>query len=89
MRALMRHSLATLRNPRLIGLHLVLNAILLVAASLWLLIPEAHVWQLILAGVSGLLILLVFLWLHSGTLAYAAEPAPEKFWHAFSIKLTC
>lgn len=87
MRALVLHSLAPLRNPRLIALHLVLNALLLIAASLWLLIPEAHIWQLIFAGVSALVILFAFIWLHAGTLVYATEPAPEKFRAAFSIKV--
>jgi len=73
-----------LRNPRLVALHLVGNAVLLTAASMWLLIPEAHVWQLLFAAISALLIVLVFLWIHSGTLAYGAEPVREKFREAFS-----
>jgi hypothetical protein len=87
MRALIDHSLATVRNPRLIALHLVLNAVLLISASFWLLIPEAHIWQLLFAGASALLILFASVWLHSGTLVYAAEPAPEKLRDAFSIKI--
>jgi hypothetical protein len=87
MRALLRHSLAPLRNPRLIVLHLVLNAVLLIAASFWLLIPETHIWQLLFAAVSASLILVLFVWLHAGTLAYAAEPVPERFRGAFSIKM--
>jgi hypothetical protein len=72
-----------LRNPRLVVLHLVGNAVLLAAASMWLLIPEAHVWQLVAAAFSALLMILMFLWIHSGTFAYAAEPAREKFRGAF------
>jgi hypothetical protein len=87
MRDLLGHFVAMLRNPKLVALHFVVNAALLTAASFWLLIPEAHVWQLLLAAFSALLILFVFLWLHSGTLAYAADPAPEKFRAAFSIKI--
>lgn len=87
MRDLLRHSVAMLRNPKLVALHLVVNAALLTAAIFWLLIPEAHVWQLVFAAFSALLILFVFLWLHSGTLAYSADPAPEKFRNAFSVKI--
>ena len=78
MRDLVRHSIAMLRNPRLILLHIVGNAVVLVAASFWLLIPEEHVWQLLGAGISSLSIVFVFLWIHSGTLAYAAEPVREN-----------
>lgn len=84
MREPLRHSIILLRNPRLVLLHLVINAAVLVAASFWMLIPDAHVWELLLAGLSALAILFFFLWLHSGTLAYAADPVPEKFRDAFS-----
>ena len=87
MRSALRHAASALRNPRLVALHLFVNAILLASASFWLLIPEEHVWQLLFAGFSALLILLIFLWLHSGTLVYAADPNPAKFRDAFSIKL--
>jgi hypothetical protein len=88
MRPLLRHAVAMLRNPRVVGLHLILNAALLVAASFWLLIPEEHVWQLLFAAFSALLMVVVFLWLHSGTLAYAADPVPASFRSAFSIKIS-
>jgi hypothetical protein len=88
MRDLLRHSLAMLRSLRLVGLHLVLNALLLVSASFWLLIPEEHVWQLIFAALSALLIVLIFLWLHSGTLVYGANPAPAEFRAAFRVRLS-
>ena len=87
MRNLFGHSLAMLRNPRLIALHLVGNAVLLTAATMWLLIPEAYVWQLFFAALSAVLMILMFLWIHSGTLAYAAEPAPEKFRESFTPKI--
>jgi len=67
MLALLRHSLAMLRNIKLVALHLVVNAVLLVSASFWLLIPEAHIWQLLFAALSALLIAVMFLWLHGGT----------------------
>jgi hypothetical protein len=87
MRAMLRHAVAMLRNPRLVALQLFVNAILLVSASFWLLIPEEHVWQLLFAGFSALLILFVFLWLHCGTLVYASNPDPVEFRDAFSIKI--
>jgi len=87
MRELSRHSLAMLRSPRLILLHLVGNVVLLIAASFWLLIPDAHVWQLLLAGLSALVILFTFVWIHAGTFAFAIEPLPEKFGDAFSVKM--
>ena len=87
MRTLFRHSLAMLQSGRLIGLHLAGNAVLLVTASLWLLIPEQHVWQLLCAAVLAVLLLVLFSWIHSGTLVYAAEPAAETFRPAFRLRL--
>lgn len=79
MRELLNHSLTMLRNLKLVALHLVVMVVLMVSASLWLLIPEAHVWQLTLAGLAALLLVVVFLWLESGVLAYGADPKPENF----------
>ena len=87
MLALLRHALAMLRNLKLVALHLVVNAALLTCASFWLLIPEARVWQLFFAGLSALLIVFVFLWIHSGTLAYAVNPVKENVRPAFAIKI--
>ncbi|ABF39932.1 hypothetical protein Acid345_0929 [Candidatus Koribacter versatilis Ellin345] len=80
---MIRNAIAILRSGRVLGLHLVGNALLLVAASLWLLLPEAHVWQLIITGVCALAILFLALWLHTSTLEYAANPGPENFRIAF------
>lgn len=85
MRSLISSAVAPLRSLRLIAMHLVLNVALIAAATYWLLIPEAHVWQLLLSALSALLILSAFLWLHSGTLVYAVN---RDFHAAFSIKLT-
>ena len=87
MLALLRHVLAMLRNLKLVALHVVANAVILVSASFWLLIPEARIWQLLFATLSALLILVVFLWLHSGTLAYAVNPTKENFRGSFVIKI--
>ena len=86
MLALLRHALAMLRNVKLVALHLVVNAVIMVSASFWLLIPEAHVWQLLFAVFSALLIVIVSLWLHSGTLVYAVNPVKENFAASFTIK---
>lgn len=87
MRALLRHCLSLILNVRLVALHLVVNAALIASATFWLLIPEAHVWQLLFAALSALAMICVFLWLHSGTLAYATEPNPQSLRSAFSINL--
>ena len=87
MRKALSHSFAMLRDLRLFALHLVGNAVLLVCGALWLLIPEAHVWQLLFAAVSALLIMAFFLWIHSGTMAYAIAPAQENLRASFSIKV--
>ena len=87
MLVLLRHSLAMLRNIKLVVLHLVVNAVLLVSASFWLLIPEAHIWQLLFAALSALLIAVMFLWLHSGTFVYALAPRKENFRFSFAIKI--
>jgi len=86
MLALLRHALAMLRNVKLVALHLVVNAVILVSASFWLLIPEAHIWQLLFAVLCLLLIGGVSLWLHSATLAYAVNPVKENFRVSFTIK---
>jgi hypothetical protein len=83
MRDLIRNAMAMLRSGRLVALHLVGNAVLLIAAVLWLLIGEAHVTQLVFAVAAGLAILFLLLWLHSGTFAYSANPQPENFRAAF------
>jgi hypothetical protein len=87
MLALLRHTLAMLRNIKLVALHLVVNAVILISASFWLLIPEAHIWQLLFTMLSALLIVAVSLWLHSGTLTYAVNPVKENFGASFAIKL--
>ena len=83
MRALLRSAVAPLADWRLVVLHLGGNALLLFAAALWLLIPEAHAWQLVLSALSGLAILFAFAWLHCGTLANGLAPAKETFGQDF------
>jgi len=74
MRNLFRSAVAPLFDWRLVSLHLAGNALLFAAVTLWLLIPEAHAWQLLLSAITGLLILFAFAWLHCGTLAHGLTP---------------
>jgi hypothetical protein len=74
MRELFRASLRPLRNVGLVLLHLVGNAALVVGAALWLLIPDERTWQLVATAVAGLIMVFLFSWVHSGTLAFVAEP---------------
>jgi hypothetical protein len=79
----MMRVLAMFRSKRLVGLHLAGNAVLLAGAGLWLLLPDARAWQLLLTVLTALLLVACFAWLHSGTLAYAANPEPGAFAAAF------
>jgi hypothetical protein len=83
MSALIRQAVSPLRSLRVVAMHLILNAVLIAAASYWLLIPDAHVWQLVFSVASALTIVCAFLWLHSGTLIYAAK---QDFKDSFSIR---
>jgi hypothetical protein len=78
MRALIRWAVAPLSDWRLLALHLAGNALLLSAATLWLLIPEVHAWQLLFTALIGIAILSAFAWLHCGTLAHGLTPVPEN-----------
>ena len=77
MRDLVKSAFSLLSDARLDALQLAGNALLLAAAALWLLIPEARVSQLVFAAVSALSILFLFAWLHCGTLAHGVTPAHE------------
>lgn len=76
MRDLIRSAVTRLYDWRLDVLHLAGNAVLFAAAALWLLIPEARIWQLVFAAISGLCIVFAFASLHSGTLAHGLTPSP-------------
>ncbi len=80
---MIRNAIAMLRSGRVVALHLVGNGVLLAAASLWLLLPEAHMWQLAITVVAALGLLFLALWLHTSTFEYAADPEPENFRAAF------
>lgn len=59
-------------------LQVLLNPVLLVAAALWLNIPEAHVWQLLLSAIMVLIVALAWVWLQAGSLAYFALTEKER-----------
>lgn len=87
MRALIDSAIAMLRNAKLVVLHLAGNIVLLLAATLWLLIPEAHIWQLIATFILGVAILFCALWLHCGTLAFGHNPTRGELCDGFRRSL--
>lgn len=73
-----REILSALWNSKRVwAIHLVVNAMLMVAFFSWTRIPEATRWQFTLTVVSGLLIVFVTLSLHSATFDYF-QPSSEK-----------
>jgi hypothetical protein len=46
------------------------NAALLAAVYFWLLLPDAHGWQVALSGLLAVIIIFLGLWLRTGTFAY-------------------
>jgi hypothetical protein len=61
------------KSNRVWLLQFLFNPILMALAALWLLIPEARAWQVILTMVAVLLLVIFFLWLHASTFAYFAN----------------
>ena len=67
-------------------LNLVCNAALLAAAYFWLLIPDAHGWQVAVSGVAALVVIFCGVWLRAGTFAYcrlAEYRDTGTLWRAF------
>ena len=87
MHALIRSAVAALSDWRLLALHLAGNALLLAAATLWLLIPEAHAWQLLVTALGGLAVGFTFVWLHCGTLAHGLTPVRETLGSDFRASI--
>jgi hypothetical protein len=87
MREVIRSAVAALSDWRIVVLQLAGNALLLTAATLWLLIPEAHAWQLLFAAITGFVILVAFAWLHCGTFAHGFTPARETLYQDFRASL--
>ncbi len=51
-------------------LNLIGNALLLAAVYFWLLLPDAHGWQVAASGVLAIIVVFFGLWLRTGTFAY-------------------
>jgi len=71
-------------------LNLVANAAALAAWYLWLLIPDAHGWQVAGSVLLAVCIIVLVLWLRAGTLAYfrvAALRESGAVWRAFRHSL--
>jgi hypothetical protein len=54
-------------KPRLVALQWIGNLIAILLGFAWLQIPDSHSWQFALSMISGLFIVLAFLWLHAAT----------------------
>ena len=70
---------AVLSSKRVWLVHLVTNGLLMIAFFYWTQIPEETGWQFTLTVLSGLVIGLVTLWLHSATLSYFAPASQRSF----------
>jgi hypothetical protein len=67
-------------------LNLVGNALLLAAAYFWLLLPDAHGWQVAGSGLLAVIVIFFGLWLRAGTFAYfrvAEFREHATVWRAF------
>jgi hypothetical protein len=65
--------MAVVKSKRVWLVQFLLNPVLIALGTLWLLIPEAHTWQVVTTTVLGLVVVLFFLWLQSATLVYFDE----------------
>lgn len=81
---------AVWREKRLWLLHVVANAVLLVAGYAWLWIPDERVWHLAGSALLALVLLGAVLWLHAGTLSFFRHAHASEvvgLWPAFRITL--
>lgn len=56
------------------------NFVLMLLAAAWLQIPDSHTWQFAFSMLSGVLLVVAFLWLYTATFHHlrpCAEPAPR------------
>src|ERR1700682_2668996 len=56
------------------------NFVLMLLAAAWLQIPDSHTWQFAFSVLSGVLLVVGFLWLYTATFHHlhpGAEPAPR------------
>jgi len=70
---------AVLNGRWLLGVHIVTNALLMIAFFYWTQIPEETGWQFTLTVVCGLAIGFVALWLHSATFVYFGQMTERGF----------
>jgi len=75
-----RDTLSTVLNSKRVWLvHLITNALLMLAFFYWIRIPEETGWQLLLTGVAGLAIAFCALCLHSATFDYFSMTSERQF----------
>lgn len=66
------------------------NAALLAAAFFWLLLPDAHAWQVVASGITALAVVFCGLWLRAGSFAYFRVGEfrdKSSLWRAFRHSL--
>src|SRR5271157_5668409 len=71
-------------------LNLVGNAALLAAVYSWLLMPDAHGWQVAVSALDAAVVIFLGLWLRTGTFAYfrvAEFRDNATVWRAFRLAL--
>jgi hypothetical protein len=71
-------------------LNLIGNALLVAAAYFWLLLPDAHGWQVAASGLLAVIVVFFGLWLRTGTFAYfrvAEFRDRASVWCAFRLAL--
>jgi hypothetical protein len=86
MKTLIANSMTAARDLRLLGLHFVVNLLLIGGATLWLIIPDKHAAQLVFTALFALVLVAVAIWLHAGTLSYTSEIDGgmfARFWRGF------
>jgi len=71
--------MAVVSSKRVWLVHLIANALLMIAFFYWTRIPEETGWYVALTLVGGLLIVLVTLWLHSATFDYFGVASERCF----------
>src|SRR5262249_7644966 len=83
-RSIVQHSIVVIRDRRLIYLQLATG---FVAALLYIWNPgtSAEVTSLVAGIVLEFVLLVVFLWVYSSTLAYATDPVAAEFRNAFRL----
>ena len=71
-------------------LNILANAVLVAVWYFWLLIPDAHIWQVAGSGVIAVVGIALLLWLRAGTLAWLRVSdfrANKGIWRAYRLSL--